>query len=149
MRKLLVLLAVAWLGVTLGAAWLSVDQTVPYDLSFLDDPGAEDRVGEDWLAGWGTGLAAPLGAVAAGAILTVLASMDRAAGRLGAFLLAVLGGLSVAFTLSNQVTYDLLRDRSEEPVQTALAAATLALGGLMVLIGFTTWLTAPRERYVD
>jgi len=148
-RKLLVLLGVAWIGVTLGAAWLSVDQTVPYDLSFLDQAGAEDRVGEDWLSSWGTGLAAPLGAVAAGAVLTVLASMDGAAGRLGAFLLAVLGGLSVAFTLSNDVTYDLLRSRSDEPVQTALVAATLALGGLLVLVGFTTWLTAPRERYVD
>lgn len=149
MRKLLVLVAVAWIGVTLGAAWLSVDQTIPYDLSFLDAPGAEDVVGEDWLRSWGTGLAAPLGAVAAAAILTVLASMDHAPGRLGAFLLAVLGGLSVAFTLSNDVTYDLLRNRGDEPIQTALVAATLALGGLMVLLGFTTWLTAPRERYVD
>jgi hypothetical protein len=148
-RKLLVLVAVAWVGVTLGAAWLSVDQTIPYDLSFLDETGAKDTVGEDWLRSWGTGLAAPLGAVADAAILTVLASMDRAPGRLGAFLLAVLGGLSVAFTLSNDVTYDLLRNRSDEPIQTALVAATLALGGLLVLLGFTTWLTAPRERYVD
>jgi len=147
-RKFLVLLAVAWVGVTLGAAWLAVDQTIPYDLAFLDRQGDEDRVGEDWLYGWGTGLAAPLGAVAAGAILAVLSSMDGAAGRLGAFLLAVLGGLSVAYTLSNQVTEELLRSRSEEPVQTALVAATLALGALMVLVGFTTWLTAPRERYV-
>lgn len=148
MRKFLVLLAVAWVGVTLGAAWLAVNQTIPYDLALVDRQGAEDRVGEDWLYGWGTGLAAPLGAVAAGAILAVLSSMDGAAGRLGAFLLAVLGGLSVAYTLSNQVTEELLRSRSEEPVQTALVAATLALGALMVLVGFTTWLTAPRERYV-
>jgi hypothetical protein len=148
-RKLLVLVAVAWVGVTLGAAWLAVDQSIPYDLSFLDDPGAVDTVGEDWLRSWGTGLAAPLVAVAAGAILAVLASMDGAPGRLGAFLLAVLGGLSVAFTLSNDVTYDLLRNQSDEPIQTALVAATLALGGLLVLLGFTTWLTAPRERYVD
>ena len=148
MRKLLVLLAVAWVGVTLGAAWVAVDQTIPYDLALLDRQGPEDRVGEDWLYGWGTGLAAPLAAAAAGAILAVLSSMDGAAGRLGAFLLAVLGGLSVAYTLSNQVTEELLRSRSEEPVQTALVAATLALGALMVLVGFTTWLTAPRERYV-
>jgi hypothetical protein len=148
-RKLLVLLGVAWVGVTLGAAWLAVDQTVPYDLSFLDSPGADDMVGEDWLYGWGTGLAAPLAAVAAGAVLTVLASMDGAAGRLGAFLLAVLGGLSVAYMLANDPVHDLLRDRSEEPVQTALVAATMVLGGLLVLVGFTTWLTAPRERYVD
>jgi len=148
-RKLLVLLGVAWIGVTLGAAWVSVDQSVPYDLSFLDQAGAEDMVGEDWLKSWGTGLAAPLAAVAAGAVLTVLASMDGAAGRIGAFLLAVLGGLSVAFTLSNEVTYDLLTSSSDEPVQTALVAATLAIGGLLVLVGFTTWLTAPRERYVD
>jgi hypothetical protein len=147
-RKLLVLLAVAWVGVTLGGAWLAVDRTIPYDLSFLDRRGPEDRVGEDWLYGWGTGLAAPLGAVAAGAILAVMSTMDRAAGRLGSVLLAVLGGLSVAYTLSNQVTEELLRSRSEEPVQSALVAATLALGALMVLVGFTTWLTAPRERYV-
>ena len=148
-RKLLVLLGVAWVGVTLGAAWLAVDQTVPYDLSFVDATGADDAVGEDWLYGWGTGLAAPLGAVAAGAILTVLASMEGAAGRLGAFLLAVLGGLSVAYMLASEPVHDLLTDRSAEPVQTALVAATIVLGALLVLVGFTTWLTAPRERYVD
>jgi hypothetical protein len=148
-RRFLVLLGIAWVGVTLGAAWVAVDQSVPYDLSFLDSTGTADMVGEDWLYGWGTGLAAPLAAVAAGAILTVLASMDGAAGRLGAFLLAVLGGLSVAYLLANQPVHDLLRDRSKEPVQTALVAATLVLGALLVLVGFTTWLTAPRERYVD
>jgi hypothetical protein len=147
-RKLLVLLAVAWVGVTLGAAWVSVDREIPHDLSFLDAQGAVDKVGEDWLYGWGTGLAAPLAAVAAVAVFAVLASMDRAAGRLGAFVLAVLGGLSVAFTLSNQVTHDRLRDTSAEPLETGLVIATLALAGLMVLVGFTTWLTAPRDRYV-
>ena len=57
-RKLLVLLGVAWVGVTLGAAWLAVDQTVPYDLSVPRLAGGRDMVGEDWLYGWGTGLAA-------------------------------------------------------------------------------------------
>jgi len=51
--------------------------------------------------------------------------------------------------LASEPVHDLLRDRSEEPVQTALVAATLVLGALLVLVGFTTWLTAPRERYVD
>lgn len=148
MRKLLVLLAVAWVGVTLGAAWVSVDEKIPYDLSLLDAQGAVDQVGEDWLRGWGTGLAAPLAGVAAVAIMAVMSSLDRAAGRLGTFLLAVLGGLSVAYSLSNQVTHDRLRDTGADPVETALVVATLALAGLMVLVGITTWLTAPRERYV-
>lgn len=148
MRKLLVLLALAWVGVTLGAAWVAVDEEVPYDLAVVDRVGAADRVGEDWLYGWGTGLAAPLGVVAAVAVFAVMSSMDRAAGRLGSFAVAVLGGLSVAFTLANQVTQDRLRDTSAEPVQTWLVVATLGLGGLMVLVGFTAWLTAPRERYV-
>lgn len=148
MRRVLVLLAVAWVGVTLGAAWVSVDEKVPYDLAVVDRAGGPDRVGEDWLYGWGTGLAAPLAVVAAVAIFAVLSSMDRAAGRLGSFLVAVLGGVSIAFTLANQVTQDRLRDTGAEPVQTWLVVATLVLGALMVLVGFTAWLTAPRERYV-
>lgn len=148
MRKLLVLVAVAWVAVTVGAAWLAVDHVVPHDLAFLDGPGDSKLVGEDWLFGWGTGLAAPLGAAAAGLILAVMSSMDRAAGRLGAFLLAVLGGLSLAYTLANAVTEDRLRDTGAEPVESGLVIATLALAGLMVLLGFTTWLTAPRERYI-
>jgi len=146
-RKLLVLLAIAWVGVTLGAAWVSVDEEIPYDLSFLDAQGATDQVGVDWLRGWGTGLAAPLAGVAAVAVMVVLSSMDRSAGRLGTFLLADLGGLSLAYTLSNQVTYDRLRDTSADPVEIALVGATLALAGLMVLVGITAWLTAPRTRY--
>lgn len=142
------LLAVAWVGVTLGAAWVSVDQEIPYDLSFLSAAGTAETVGEDWLRSWGTGLAAPLGAVAAVAVFAVLASMDRSAGRLGAFTLAVLGALSVAFTASNGPTMDLVRDTSDEPVQSALVISTLALGALLVVVGFTTWLTAPRERYL-
>jgi hypothetical protein len=147
-RKLLVLVAVAWVAVSLGAAWLAVDHEVPYDLSFLDARGDSSNVGEDWLYGWGTGLAAPMAGAAAGLILAVTSSMDRAAGRLGAFLLAILGGLSIAYTLANQVTEDRLRNTGTEPVETGLVIATLALAGLLVLVGFTTWLTAPRERYV-
>lgn len=148
MRKLLVLVAVAWVAVSLGAAWLAVDQEVPYDLSFLDVRGDSSNVGEDWLYGWGTGLSAPMAGAAAGLILAVTSSMDRAAGRLGAFLLAILGGLSIAYTLANQITEERLRSTGTEPVETGLVIATLALAGLMVLVGFTTWLTAPRERYV-
>lgn len=147
MRKVLVLLAVAWVAVTVGAAWLAVDHVVPHDLAFLDGPGDPELVGEDWLFGWGTGLAAPLAAAAAGLFLAVMSSMDRAAGRFGAFLLAVLGGLSIAYTLANQVTEDRLRDTGAEPVETGLVMATLALATLLVLAGFATWLTAPRETY--
>jgi hypothetical protein len=120
---------------------------VPYDLAFLADPGDPERVGEDWLFDWGTGLAPPLVAAAAGVVLAVASSLEGAAGRLGAFLLGILGGLSVIYTLANEVTGDLLLGDAVEPVQAALVAATLALATLLVLAGFATWLTAPRETY--
>lgn len=147
MRKFLVLLAVAWVATTLGAASVAVERKLTHDLAFLDAAGASNRVSEDWIYGWGTGLAAPLGAVALVAVLAVLSSMDHAPGRFGAFLLAVTGGLSLAYTLSNQVTEERLRSTGAQPLETGLVVATLALAGLLVLVGFTTWLTAPRERY--
>ncbi len=147
MRKVLVLLALAWVAVTIAAAGVAVDHEVPHDLSFLGDPGDPDRVGEDWLFDWGTGLAPPLAAAAAGVVLAVTSSLDGTVGRLAAFLLGLLGGLSVIYTLANEVTGDLLVGDGGEPVESALVAATLALATLLTLAGFATWLTAPRERY--
>lgn len=147
MRKFLVLIAVAWVATTLGAASVAVERKLTYDLAFLDTAGTRNRISEDWIYGWGTGLAAPLGAVALVAIFAVVSSMDRGAGRFGAFTLALLGGLSLAYTLSNQLTEERLRSTGTQPLETGLVVATLALAGLLVLVGFTTWLTAPRERY--
>ncbi|MGH8894426.1 MAG: hypothetical protein ACRDWY_14150 [Actinomycetes bacterium] len=147
MRKVLVLLVVGWVGVSLAAAWVSVDRKLPYDLSFLDERGAADRIGDDWLYGWGTGLAAPMPFVAAMAVLAALSALTGAAGRAGAFLVALLGGLSLAYMLSSRPAHDRLTDTGADGTETALVFATLGLAGLLVLIGLTSWLTAPREPY--
>jgi len=146
-RKLLVLLAVAWVGVSLAAAWVSVEHEVPYGLSFLDRPGPPDRVGDDWLRGWGTGLTVPMGVVAAMAVLAALSALGNSAGRAGAFLLALLGGASIAFTLSSRPATERLRAVGADTTESGLVIATLVLAGLIVLIGLTAWLTAPRERW--
>lgn len=146
MRKLLVFLGAAWIATQIAGALVSVDHERPYDLSFLDEPGVTAKIGDDWLHGWGTGLAMPLGVLAAAAILTVLVSFGGGWGRLGAFLMMVVGGLSIGFTLTNQVTYDRLDAVKADRVETGLIVASLGLAGLLVVIGLVTVITTPRAR---
>lgn len=146
MRRLLVLLGVAWIAANLLGAWVSVRHDRPYDLSFVDRPGTVPRIGDDWLHGWGTGLAMPLGVLAAAAVLTVLASFGGGLGRLTAFLLMLLGAASLAFTLANQPTYDRLQAPTSNRAETALIVATLVLAALLVLVGLLTVITTPRTR---
>ena len=146
-RKLLVLLTVIWIGVTLTAAWIAVDEKIPYDLAVLDRTGGRDRVGEDWLFGWGTGLAAPMAVVAAMAVLGAMSALTGPAGRFGAFCVALLGGASLAYTLANRPATERLQAFSNDTTQGGLLVGTLAVAALLVLIGFLTWLTAPRERW--
>ena len=141
------LVAVAWVGVTLAAAWVSVDREQPYSLTFLDRAGVKDQVGQDWLAGWGTGFAAPMAAVAAVAVVGAFSAQTGRAGRLAAFVLALLGGASIAFTLSNRPSTARLRALDVDTTESGLLIATLALAALLVLLGFMTWLTAPRDRW--
>ena len=139
-------LGAAWIAVQIAGALVSVDHERPYDLSFLDEPGATGRIGDDWLHGWGTGLAMPLGVLAAAAIVTVLVSFGGGWGRFAALLMMVLGGLSIAFTLTNQVTYDRLDATKTDRLETGLIAGSLGLAGLLVVIGFITVITTPRTR---
>lgn len=143
-RKLLVFLGVAWIAANLVGAWLSVEHDQPYDLSFLDQPGRVSQIGDDWLRGWGAGLAMPLWILAVAAVLTVAASFGGRTTRLSSVLLMVLGGLSLAFTLTNQVTYDRLNATGTERTETAVIVATMVLAGLLVLIGLLTVITTPR-----
>lgn len=147
MRKLLALLAAAWIGVSLAAAWVSVDRKLPYDLAFLDRAGARNDVGSDWLTGWGTGLAVPMWAIAAVAVLTTTAMFTGAAGRFGAFLLSVAAGGAIAHTLANQPATDRLRDIAADGTAGGLVVASLALAGLLVLVGLVTWVTTPNPRF--
>lgn len=146
MRRLLVFLGVAWVAANLAGAWVSVDHERPYDLSFLDAPGAVGRIGDDWLHGWGTGLAMPLGVLAAATVLTVVVSFGGTATKVGGFLMAALGAASLGFSLTNQLTFDRLRATGGDSTETAIIAATLVLAGLLVLIGFLTVITTPATR---
>jgi hypothetical protein len=143
-RKLLVFLGVAWIATNLIGAWLSVEHDRPYDLSFLDQPGTVSQIGNDWLRGWGSGLAMPLWVLAIAAVLTVVVSFDGSATRLSSVLLMVLGALSIAFTLANQPTYDRLKATATDRGETAVVIASLVLAGMMVLIGLITVITTPR-----
>lgn len=143
-RKLLVFLGVAWIAANLVGAWLSVEHDEPYDLSFLDKPGRVSQIGDDWLRGWGTGLAMPLAILAAAAVLTVVVTFGGTATRVGALLLMVVGGLSLAFTSSNQLTHDRLTATATDQTETAVIGAVLVLAGLLILVGFLTLITTPR-----
>jgi len=147
MRRLLVLLAAGWVAVTLAAAWVAVDRKVGYDLAFFAEAGRAARVEEDWLYGWGTGFAGPMWLVAAVAVLTALSTLSGAAGRIGAFLVALLGGASIAYTLANRPATERLRAFESDLTVSWLLTATLALAGLLALVGFTVWLTAPRDQW--
>lgn len=147
MRKFLAFLATAWIGVTLAAAWVSVDHELAYDLTFLDAAGTRADVGRDWLLGWGSGLAAPMWAVAAMALVTVLAMFSGGGGRLGAFLVALIAGGSIAFTFSNRPSTRRLQELAGDSTESGLLLATLVLAGLLVLLGLVTWATTPRDRY--
>jgi hypothetical protein len=143
-RKLLVLLGVAWVATNLFGAWMAVEHKRPYDLSWLNDAGSKDRVGDDWLHGWGTGLAMPFAVVAVVAVLTVVATFGGGAGRFSALLLLVVGGLAVAYTLTNDPSIARLQNTKLEHGELAVVSATLALSGLLVLFGFLTVITTPR-----
>jgi phosphatidylserine synthase len=142
-RKLLVLLGVAWIATNLAGAWMAVEHERPYDLSWLDEPGAKDHVGDDWLHGWGTGLAMPFAVVAVVAVLTVIATFGGGTSRFSALLLVVVGGLALAYTLTNDLSLDRLRNTELEQGELAVVAGTLVLSGLLVLIGFLTVITTP------
>jgi hypothetical protein len=145
-RRLLVFLGVMWVAANLFGAWVAVDHDRPYDLSFLDAPGKVARIGEDWLYGWGTGLAMPLWFLAIVAILTVAVSFGGTLTKLGSILLLLAGGASLAFTLSNQLTHDRLDATSADRTETAIIGATLLLAGLLVLVSLLTIITTPKQR---
>jgi lysylphosphatidylglycerol synthetase-like protein (DUF2156 family) len=144
-RRLLVFLGAMWVAANLAGAWVSVDHDRPYDLSFVDEPGKVGRIGDDWLHGWGTGLAMPLWFLAIVAVLTVLASFGGNATKLSAALLILAGSTSVAFTLSNKVAFDRLTATSADRTEGAIVIATLLLASLMVLIGLLTVITTPKQ----
>jgi phosphatidylserine synthase len=144
-RKLLVLLGVAWIAVNLYGAWMAVEHKRPYDLSWLDEPGSKDHVGDDWLHGWGTGLAMPFAVVAVVAVLTVIATFGGGAGKVSAFLILVVGGLCLAYTLTNDLTLERLKNTKIEHAELAVVSATLTLSGLLVLFGFLTVITTPKS----
>ncbi len=145
MRRLLVFLGVMWVAANLAGAWVSVDHDRPYDLSFLDTPGKVDRIGDDWLYGWGTGLSVPLWFLAAVAILTVVVSFGGGATKFGAVLVMLAGAASLAFSLSNKLTLDRLDATAADRTETAIIAATLFLAGMLVLVGLLTVITTPRQ----
>jgi hypothetical protein len=88
----------------------------------------------------------PLGVLAAAAVLTVVVSFGGTATKIGGLLMAVLGAGSLAFTLTNQLTYDRLQAAEGDRTETAIIAATLVLAGLLVLIGLLTFITTPATR---
>jgi hypothetical protein len=144
-RRLLVFLGVMWIATNLAGAWVSVRHHLPYDLSFVDQPGARGRIGDDWLHGWGTGLAMPLWFLSIVAVLTVLASFGGNATRFSAAGLMVAGAMSVAFTLSNKASFDRLKAAGTDHAEAAIVMASLLLAALMVLIGFLTVITTPKQ----
>jgi hypothetical protein len=144
-RRLLVFLGVMWIATNLFGAWISVRHHLPQDLSFVDQPGASGRIGDDWLHGWGTGLAMPLWFISIVAVLTVVASFGGNATKVSAFFLMLAGAVSVAFTLSNQPSYDRLKAAGADRTEAAIVFATLLLAALMVLIGFLTVITTPKQ----
>jgi hypothetical protein len=144
-RRLLVFLSVMWIATNLVGVWVSVRHHRPYDLAFVDKPGASGRIGDDWLHGWGTGLAMPLWFISIVAVLTVLASFGGNATKVSAFFLMLAGAVSVAFTLSNQPSYDRLKAAGADRTEAAIVFATLLLAALMVLIGFLTVITTPKQ----
>lgn len=142
---MLVTLAVVWVGANLAGAWLAVDRKLPYDLGVIDAVGRRGDVSDDWLLGWGTGLAMPLAAIAAMGILAVLCTLPGAAGRVGTFAIALLGGSSVAFTLANRLSHDRLAATGTDRIESGLIITTLASAALLVLVGLGAWLSAARE----
>lgn len=145
-QKLLVFLGVAWIATGLVGAWLSVEHDEPYDLSFVDKPGLVRNIGDDWISGWGTGLAMPLWILAVAAVLTVIVTFGGTATRVGAMLLMIIGGLSIVFTLTNQLTHDRLTATTTDQAERAVIGASLLLAGLLVLVGLLTVITTPRTR---
>ena len=139
-------LAIAWIATNLIGAWMAYDHDRAYDLSWLDQPGRVAQIGNDWLYGWGTGLAMPLWVLAGAAVLAVAVTFGGEAGRLAAALTMVLGGLSLAYSLTNQLTYDRFEATGTERGETALIFASLLLAALLVLIGLITVITTPRAR---
>ena len=145
MRKVLVVLSVAWIAVSLAAAWVSVDRRLAHDLSFLDEPGRAGDIGHDWLLGWGSGLAVPMWAVAAMALATALSTYGGGGGRLGALLVALVAGGSIGYTFANRPATQRLRELGGDGVEAWLLLPTLVLAGLLVLLGLVAWATIPRD----
>jgi hypothetical protein len=146
-RKLLVFLGAFWVAANLTGAGFAVAHKRPYDLKFLDTPGSVDRVGHDFLAGWGTGLCMPLVVLCAAGIFTVVASFGHRSGMVGGFLLMLTGAASVAYTFCNELTYDRLGlgNTQTERGESATILAIIFLGCALVLFGFLTVITTPRH----
>lgn len=134
-----------WVATNLVGAWVSVRHHLPYDLKFVDQAGVSGRIGDDWLHGWGTGLAMPLWFIAIVAVLTVLASFGGNATKFSAAILMLAGAASVAFTLSNKLAFDRLKATGADRTEAAIVIATLMLASLMVLVGFLTVITTPKQ----
>jgi lysylphosphatidylglycerol synthetase-like protein (DUF2156 family) len=144
-RRLLVFLGVMWIATNLLGAWVSVRHHLPYDLKYVDSSGASGQIGDDWLHGWGTGLAMPLWFVSIVAILTVVATFGGNATKFSAALLVVAGAISVAFTLSNQPSFDRIKAAGADHGEAAIVFASLLLASLLVLVGFLTVITTPKQ----
>lgn len=140
----MVLLGLAWVACTAFSAVVSVRAELPYDLRYVDRAGDKAHVGDDWLWRGGTALAAPLAAVAVVLLLSVVVGYGGTATRAASVLLVLAGLGSIAFTLANRATHDLLTRVHDEPLRTGCVIATLSLAGALVLFGVLTFGTTPR-----
>jgi hypothetical protein len=110
----------------------------------VDSPGKVEKIGDDWLYGWGSGLAMPLWFLAIAAVLTVVATFGGGSTRMASTLLAVVGAASIAYTLVDQPAVDRLHTSNVDRGEAGVVFATLILAGLLVLLGILTAATTPR-----
>ncbi len=144
MHRVLIFLGVSWIGANLVGAWVSIDHEQPYDLTFVDTAGDASRIVDDWVYGWGTGLAMPLWFLAVVAGLTLLVSVGGTPTRFAGLLLTLGGVASVFYSLSSRLTVDRLQATGVDATETAVIRAVLLLDGLLILVGALTYITTPR-----
>lgn len=132
MRKVFVVLTLAYVVVAVFGAFIAVVEQIPYG---VQGGGTRLNLPRDALFGWGTGLSPSVVVLAVTVILAVLASTPSEGGQLATAGVVVMAVAALAGALLTPTVRAALQGRQPDPAITAICIGLVALPALVALVG--------------
>ena len=132
MRKLFVVLTLAYVVIASFGAYVAIVQRIPYG---VQGGGTRVDLPRDALFGWGTGLSPSIVVLAVTVVLAVLAATPSEGGQLATAGVVVMAVTALAGALLTPTVTDALQGRQADPGITAICVGLVGLPALVAVAG--------------